>query len=173
MMEEGGMMEGGGMKEGQRMMEGEGGGMMEGGGGGWCGRGMEGEHWNSLTWVHWCIHLLSSMGGHCVRGGLSFMGNHCHLGVGHHLHALEGCAGGGTRRPSWFQRDGLSCGGGHLHGWGVITVCGCLSFMGLWLGHRCGGQGVVVREGVVVHEGVIVCVCLWEVLVMALVACGG
>ena len=62
----------------------------------------------------------------------------------------------------WFER-----GGGRLHGWGVVAARGPLSFMGPWLGHRCGGQGVIVREGVVV------CLHLWEVLVVALVARGG
>ena len=89
-------------------MEGEGGGMMEGEGGGWCGRGREGEHWNSLTCARHHIHPSSSVGGCCVRGRSLFVGNHCHLGVGHrpcllvgcHPCALEGCAGGGAHHLS-------------------------------------------------------------------------
>ena len=67
------------------------------------------------------------------------MGDHCHLGVGHHHpHALQGCAGGGTHHLLLFQRDGLSIVvgvcvvGGFLlpvgaccswvHGWGIIVV---------------------------------------------------
>ena len=74
------------------------------------------------------------------------MGDRCHPGVGRrrcllvgrHPHALEGCAGGGGRCPSWFQHDGLSMvvgvrvGGGSslamgacrswVHGWGIVVV---------------------------------------------------
>ena len=127
-------------------MEGEGGGMMEGEGGGWCGRGMEGEHWNSLTCARCRVHPSSSVGGRCVRGCSSFVGDRCHPEVGHRPcllvgrrpRALEGCAGGGARRPSWFQRVGLSVvvgvrmGGGSslpvghcrswVCGWGIIVV---------------------------------------------------
>ena len=50
----------------------------------------------------------------------------------------------------------------HSHGWRVIAARGCLLFMGPWLGHRCGGQGVAV------HGGVVVRVHLWEVLVVTI-----
>ena len=119
--------------EGGGMMEGEGGGMMEGEGGGWCGRGMEGEHWNSLTCAHRRIHPSSSVGGRCVRGRLSFVGDRCHPGVGRRPRALEGCAGGGARRPLWFHCDGLGVVVGIRVGGGVVAARGRLSFMGPWV----------------------------------------
>ena len=122
----------------------------------------EGEHWSSLTWARrrpWGVVVSE---GARRSWGIVVMGGHrrCLL-VGRHPRALEGCARGGAHRPSWFER-----GGGRSRGWGVVAARGRLSFMGPWLGHRCGGQGVAVRGGVVVH------VRLWEVLVVALVARG-
>ena len=129
-------------------------GAMEGGNGGRGndrGRGNDGGRERGSTGAHSpgrrrFISSLS-MGGRCVRGRSSFMGECCHPGVGHRRcllvgrrpHALEGCTGGGACRLSWFQHDGLSVvvgvrmGGGSLslpvgacrswfRGWEIIVV---------------------------------------------------
>ena len=129
----------------------------------------EGEHWSSLTWARRRIHFVVVRGGSLcpraltVRGGsLSWVG------------IVVVCWWGVIRVR---LRDALVVAlvthrGGHSRGWGVIAAHGRLSFMGPWLGHRCGRQGVAVRGGVVVCGRVVVHVRLWEVLVVALVACG-
>ena len=135
-----GRMEGGGMMEGEGggMMEGEGGGMMEGEGGGmvWWREGG-----GALELTHLGLLLHSSIivhgGSLCPRVPVVRVGS-CHLGVGHCPCALEGCAGGGARRLSWFHCDGLGMvvgvcvGGGSLlpmgtcrswvRGWGILVV---------------------------------------------------
>ena len=159
-------MEGGAMMEGGGMMEGEGG-MV------WW---REGEHWSSPTWACRHIHfvvvafiLSLSVVGRCVQGCSSSVGDHCHpvvgrrccLLVGHRLCVLEGCAGGGARRPSWFQRDGLSVVVGiGMGGGSSLPVGTCRSWVRGW------GIVVVGRESLSVG-GVIVHVHLWEVLVVA------
>ena len=132
-------MEGGAMMEGGGIMEGEGGGALE------------------LT------HLGSSS--HSFRRrpwGIVVMGGHCHcLLVGRHPCVLEGCARGGARRPSWFQCDGLRVVVGVRVGGGLsLPVGACRSWVRLWLGHRCGGQGVSVGGGSLsMGETLFVCAC--------------
>ena len=128
-----GGMEGGGMMEEER------GGMMEGE----RGRGMvwwrEGGRALELTHLGSSLHssVVVRGGSLCLMGLVIHVGS-CHLGVGHRPHALDGCAGGGARRLSWFQCDGLGmvvgvCVGGELslpvgacrswvRGWGILVV---------------------------------------------------
>ena len=129
-----GAMEGVGGMEGGGMMEGEGGGMMEGEG----GRGM--VWWREGGGALELTHLgLSSHSSIVVRGGsLSLRGpvvrvGLCHLGVGRCPRALEGCAGGGARCPSWFHCDGLGMVVGvHMGGGSLLPVGACCSWVCGW-----------------------------------------
>ena len=165
----GGMMEG----EGGGMMEGEGGGMMEGEG----GRGMvwwrEGGGALELTHLGSSSHssVVVRGGSLCPREPVVRVGS-CHPGVGRRPRALEGCAGGGARRPSWFHCDGLGVVVGvRVGGGSSLPVGACRSWV------RCWGILVVDRVSLSVGcrcpWGVVVHVRLYEVLVVALVARGG
>ena len=131
-----GAMEGGAMMEGGGMMEGEGGGALE-------LTHLGGSSSHSFCRRPWGVVVSK---GARRSWGIVVMGGHrrCLL-VGRHPRVLEGCACGGARRPSWFQRDGLRVVVGvRMGGGSSLPVGACRSWVRPWLGHRCGGQGVSV-----------------------------
>ena len=148
-----GAMEGGAMMKGGAMMEGEGG-MV------WW---REGEHWSSPLGLVVAFISSSSVG----EGARRPWGIVVIRGSGVVVICWWGVVRVRLRDAlvvALVARRGFSVerGGGRSRGWRVVAARGRLSFVGPWLGHRCGGQGVAVRGGVVVR------VRLWEVLVVAI-----